>query len=67
MLAAATNVHVESPDFKASILAAMSRIAEVNPTETLIDIISDADWKDSTVASWNVTAGSSIASADELD
>jgi len=59
---------MESCDFNAAILAAISRIDEVPASVTLIDTISDSDWTNEKVSEWHIEAGSDEnGSSDELD
>lgn len=65
---AAKKMYVESPDSMASITAALARIAAVPAGKTLIDSISDADWKDGTAADWKIVVHSpSVKAADRID
>ena len=64
----ANETPVMSHDIKASFLAAFKRIQEVPAGATLIDSISDAEWRDEAVSDWNINVCSSgEQEADELD
>jgi len=63
----ATNALVESPDSKASILAAIARIEAIPASKTLIDGITDADWCSDDLNDWIIEAGSDEAPSEELD
>jgi len=58
---------VMSDDIKASLLAAFARVEALPVGETLIDQVSEELWHDDGADHWNIAAGGSVSSDDELD
>lgn len=55
-----------TPDTLEAFTAALARIRDVPPSQTLIDQISDEDW-DADGSDWNIACGSEESPDDELD
>lgn len=58
---------VVAPDAHEALMAALTRVREVPPSETLIDRLSDDEWTDSNSGSWKIECGSDCSDPDELD